>query len=334
MEIGNPLALYFTLAVAAAGLLFAHEILSTKKAMARFADSNVFSKVVRGYSQRRRILKRMFVLIALCLLVLAWAMPRIGRGMRIIRREGADVVIALDVSVSMYTEDVQPNRMEVAKRAVGTLISRLSEDRFALVGFAGAGFIHCPLTLDTGALMMFVDFLNPGVVPDQGTDIGDAITESLEALKVSSGRGKAIVLITDGEDHGGRLDDALKAAQAEGVRIYALGVGTPGGEPIPVRGRGGEVTAYKRDRADNVVVSRLDTGLLKRIAASTGGESHVLGLGDREITEVARSIEGIEKGLLEQRSFEDYAELFQIPLLLCFVVLLAEGFTGDRVRGA
>jgi Ca-activated chloride channel family protein len=334
MEIGNPLALYFLLVAVAGGLLFVYEIVSTKQAMATFADSAILSKVVKGYSRRRRILKRMLVVIALVLLVLGWAMPRVGRGTRIVKREGADVVIALDVSVSMYAEDVSPNRMEVAKRTVRTLISRLGEDRFALVGFAGEGFIHCPLTIDSGALAMFVDFLNPGVVPEQGTNIGSAITESLAALKTSSGRGKAIVLITDGEDHGHQLEEAIKMAQADGVRIYALGVGTPAGEPIPVRDRSGTVTSYKRDESDEVVVSRLDTALLKRIAGATGGESYTLGLGDKEIAKVARSIEGIEKGVLEQRTYEDYAEMFQIPLLLCFVLLVVEGFMGDKVRRA
>jgi Ca-activated chloride channel family protein len=334
METGNPLALYFILAAAAGAMLFVFEIISTKRAMERFADSGIFSKVVRGYSRRRRIVKRVLMVVALVLLILGWAMPRVGRGTRIIKREGADIVIALDVSVSMYAEDVSPNRMEVAKRAVRTLISRLGEDRFALVGFAGVGFIHCPLTIDSGALAMFVDFLNPGVVPDQGTNIGSAITESLAALKSSSGRGKAIVLITDGEDHGRELEDAIKTAQSDGVRIYTLGVGTPGGEPIPVRDRSGAVTSYKRDEGDDVVVSKLDTALLRRIARTTGGDSYTLGLGDKEIAKLARSIEEIEKGVLEQRSYEDYAELFQIPLLFCFLLLAAEGFIGDKVRRA
>jgi Ca-activated chloride channel family protein len=330
MEIGNPLALYFIIAAVVCGLLLVYEVISTKRRITEFARSDVLSKVLRGYSHRRRIIKRILLASAVILLIAAWAMPRVGRGVRTVKREGADIVIALDVSVSMLAEDIQPNRTEAAKAAVRTLISRLRHDRFALVGFAGASFINCPLTLDGGALDMFVDFLNPGTVADQGTDLGSAITTSIEALKSSSGRGKAIVLITDGEDHSGELEDAVKLAQDHDVRIYTLGVGTPSGEPIPIRDGSGSVTAYKRDNSDNVVVSKLDTDLLRRIARSTGGESFILGLGDREISKLARSIESIEKGLLEQRSFEDYAELFQIPLVLCLVLLVAEGFIGDR----
>jgi Ca-activated chloride channel family protein len=334
LETGNPAAVYFIAAAAVAGLLIVYEVVTTRKSMARFAASRVLPEVIMGYSHGRKLLKRVLLVAALALLIMAWAMPRVGRGMRIVKREGADIVVALDVSVSMNTEDVRPSRMEVAKGAIRSLISRLRHDRFALVGFAGSAFINCPLTLDSGALAMFVDFLNPGVISEQGTDIGAALEKSLEALRASTGRGKAIVLITDGEDHGQRLDDLIKQAQTDGVHIYALGIGTPAGEPIPIRDSGGNVTEYKRDEKDNVVVSKLDVRLLERIAQATGGRSYVLGLGDREISKLAGSLEEIEKGVLEQRSFEDYSELFQIPLVLCFILLAAESFVGDRMRNA
>ncbi len=330
MELGNPTALYFLALVGLAALLFVMEMAWTRRTLARFAGSSVMGKVLKDFSRRKRIIRRVLILMALLLLVLAWAMPRVGRGMRVIKREGADVVIALDVSVSMLAEDVSPSRMEVAKRAVNSLIARLEEDRFALVGFAGAGFVHCPLTTDAGALAMFVDFLNPGVVPEQGTSIGAAIGEGLKALESSAGRGRAIVIVTDGEDHVRDFDGLLKEAEARDVRIFTLGVGTPGGEPIPIRDRAGNVTSYKRDESDNVVVSRLNTDVLEEIARTTGGESYVLGLGDRAIAKIARAIEGMEKGLLEERTFESYLELFQIPLALCFALLLAEALVGER----
>jgi len=334
VEIGNPIAVYFIALVAGAAVLFIYETAWAKRALMQFASLDIVSKVLRGHSRRRRILRRLFVIAALLLLVLAWAMPRVGMGMRVVKREGADIVIALDVSVSMYAEDVSPNRVEVAKRAVRNLISRLEDDRFALVGFAGAGFIHCPLTLDGGALAMFVDFLNPGVVSEQGTDIGAAIRESLKALESSSGRGKAIVIVTDGEDHGRDLDEAIRMAQAGNVRVFTLGVGTPAGEPIPIRDRAGNITAYKRDDADNVVVSKLDTDALREIAQATGGDSYTLGLGDREISTLARSIKGMEKGVLQERTFESYLELFQVPLVICFALLLAEAFVGEKRQSA
>jgi len=332
MELGNPTANYFLSLAALVALLYALELHSSRKALERFAGSGVVGKIVKGFSRRRKILKRSLVVLALIFLILAWAMPRLGKGTRIVKREGADVVVALDVSTSMLAEDVSPNRMDVAKQAVINLILRLPDDRFALVGFAGASFIHCPLTLDKDALAMFVDFMNPGVVSQQGTNIGAAITESLKALESSSGRGKAIVLITDGEDHGSGSDAALDRAESEGIRIYTVGIGTPGGEPIPIRDAKGNIRAYKRDERDEVIVTRLNEGTLDRLAAATGGESFRLGGGEREITKLARAIEGLEKGVFEERAFEDYVELFPVQLLLCFVLLLAEAFVGDRVK--
>lgn len=333
MELGNPIALYFLALAAAGALLFIYEMAWAKRTMMIFADESTVGKVLKGFSRRRRVVRRALILAALALLVLAWAMPRVGRGMRVIKREGADIVVALDVSASMLTEDVSPSRMEVAKRAVNELIARLEEDRFALVGFAGTGFVHCPLTTDAGALAMFVDFLNPGVIPEQGTSIGAAITAGLKALQSSSGRGKAIIIVTDGEDHEQDFEGALREAEAQSVRIFTLGVGTPAGEPIPIRDSGGNVTSYKRDQSDNVVVSRLNTDVLEEIARATGGESYVLGLGDRAISKIAQAVGGMEKGVLEERTFESYLELFQVPLALCFMLLLAEAIVGERKPG-
>jgi Ca-activated chloride channel family protein len=332
LELGNPIALYFLGLVVLTAVLYALELTSSRRAIERFAGSGVVGKILRGYSRRRKIIKRCLVVFALLSLILAWAMPRAGRGTRVMKREGVDVAVALDMSTSMLAEDVRPNRMDVAKQALINLILRLPNDRFALVGFAGTGFIHCPLTLDKDALAMFVDFMNPGVVSEQGTNIGAAITESLKALESSSGRGKAIVLVTDGEDHGGGVDAALERAEAEGVRIYAVGVGTAGGEPIPIRDGRGNVRAYKRDERDEVIVTRLDQGMLDRLSGTTGGESYRLDAGERELSKLAKAIEGLEKGLFEERTFEDYIELFPVPLLLCFLLLVTEAFIGDRVK--
>lgn len=334
METGNNLAVYLAWLVLVAAGLFALEVASTRKALARFVSAGILPKIVKGYSRRRKIAKRAMIVACLGLLIFAWAMPRVGKGMRVVKREGADVVIALDLSASMMTQDVKPNRLEAAKRAAETLVSRLQGNRIALVGFADDGFIYCPLTLDESAISMFLDYLGPNVVVDQGTGLGNAVAKSLEALKISSGKGKAVVMITDGEDHGGVVEDAIKAAADQGVRVYTLGVGTESGEPIPVFDAKGNVSGYKRDRGDNVVVSRLNMSLLRQIATGTRGESLVLGSGEREIAKVAAGVQGIEKGVLEQRSFEHYVELFQIPLGLALLLLVGEGLVGEKRKDA
>jgi Ca-activated chloride channel family protein len=334
VEIGNHTALYLIWLAAAGALLFGLELLSARKSLARLVSAGVLEKVVKGYSPRRKVLKRALIVLALVMLMLAWAMPRVGQGVRVVKREGADVAIALDLSASMLTPDVKPSRIEVAKRAVETLSSRLSGNRLALVGFADDAFIYCPLTLDESALAMFADYLSPAVVGDQGTNLGRAIDEAVKALRISTGKGKAVVVITDGEDHGEDVEAAVKLAQAEGIRIYALGVGTEAGEPIPVLDARGNVAGYKRDRSDNVVVSKLDLGTLRELARATGGECLALGPGEREIARVVGAIQGIEKGVVEQRSFERYVELFQIPLAVSLLLLLGEGLVGERKRKA
>ncbi len=331
MEFGNPRAFYFMAAAAAAALILVHEILWSDRTIRRLVSREVFEKTVAGYSRRRKIVKRLLLVAVTVLIVAAWAMPRMGRGMRIVKREGSDVVIALDISASMYAEDVKPNRMEVAKRAMSSLVAQLADHRIALVAFAGDAFVHCPLTLDHGALIMFLDFLRPGLASDEGTDLGRAIEVSLEALETSE-KGKSIVLVTDGEDHGQGLDRALERARDLGVRIYAVGVGTEAGEPIPLKDAEGNVLDYKRDDGGDVVVSRMDRAALRRIGRETGGGAYVLSLGGREVSQVARAIASLEKGVLEERKFESYLELFQVPLGLGLLLLVVECFVGERVR--
>jgi Ca-activated chloride channel family protein len=330
LEIGNHVAFYFLAAAALCAVLFALELVSAARALGRLVAPGILAKVVKGYSRRRKIVKRALIVAALVLVVLALAMPRVGKGMKVVKREGADVVIAFDLSSSMLTEDVKPSRLEAARRAAETLVSRLAGNRIALVGFADDSFIYCPLTLDESALSMFLVYLSPGAVVDQGTNLRGALEESIKALKTSSGKGKAVVMITDGEDHSGQVEAAIDLAAKSGVRVYTLGVGTEQGEPIPVLDAKGGVSGYKRDRNDNVVVSRLNPQVLRQIARATGGETFVLGHGEREIAQIAGAIQGIEKGVLEQRSFEHYVELFQIPLGLALLVLLGEGFISER----
>jgi Ca-activated chloride channel family protein len=140
------------------------------------------------------------------------------------------------------------------------------------------------------------------------------------------------LVVTDGEDHGGGLKQSIERARAQGVRVFALGIGTPGGEPIPMRDAQGGIAKYKRDESDNVVVTKLNSGQLEEMARATGGEAYVLSRGYQEVGKLAKSIQKMEKGLLEERTFEDYLELFQVPLALCFLLLVGEAFIGDKVK--
>jgi Ca-activated chloride channel family protein len=331
MEFGNPTAFYFMVAAAVAAIVLLYEILWSDRTVHRLVSYEVFEKTVAGYSRRRKVVKRALLVSVIVLVVISWAMPRMGRGMRVVKREGSDVVIALDISSSMYAEDVKPNRLEVAKRGMSMLVSQLVDHRIALVGFAGDAFVHCPLTLDHGALVMFLDFLRPGLVSEQGTDISRAIDESLRALETSD-KGRSILLVTDGEDHGEGLDEAIERARERGVRIFVVGVGTEAGEPIPLKDAEGNVLDYKRDDRGDVVVSRMNPGTLRKLGRETGGEMFLLDPAGKEISRIARAIASLEKTVLEERSFESYLEFFQLPLGLGLLLLVIESFVGDRVR--
>jgi Ca-activated chloride channel family protein len=331
LEFGNPTAFYFMAAAALAAVILIYEVVWSDRAVHRLVSSEVFDKTVAGYSRKRKATKRALLVGVAGLIVLAWSMPRVGRGMRIVKREGSDLVIALDISASMYAEDVKPNRMEVAKREMAALVAQLVDHRIGLVGFAGDAFVHCPLTLDHAALVMFLDFLRPGLVSEQGTDISRAIEASLQALETSN-KSRSIVLVTDGEDHSRGLDDVIDRCRERDVRIFVVGVGTEAGEPIPLKDAGGDVLDYKRDEKGDVVVSRMNLGLLRRLGRETGGDTYVLGPGGREIGQVARAITSLEKDVLEERSFESYAEFFQVPLAIALVLLVLESFMAGRVR--
>ncbi len=328
-EFGNPKGWYFGILVIAVAFVFLYSGVANSRLLRKLGDAPLVRNLMINYSRSRQILKRIGLTLSLFLLVLGLCMPRIGQGVRMLKREGCDICIALDLSMSMLAEDVKPNRMEVAKQAIGRLVSLLPDDRFALVGFAGDAFIHCPLTPDHEAMLMFLDFLEPGVMPEQGTDIGRAIVVSLDALSKSMGKGKVIVLFTDGEDHGGGIDEALKIASSQGVRIFAVGLGSEAGEPIPIKDRDGRIVAYKHDAQGKVVISKLDRGLLAKIAESTGGEAFLMKGASGAVDRIAKSVNQIEHTLLEQRTFARYIELFQIPLGISLAILLLEVMIPD-----
>ncbi|MGQ9604342.1 MAG: VWA domain-containing protein [bacterium] len=329
LEFGNPGGRYFSIIVIAVALLMLYAEFVTSRLLRRLGDNPLVRNLLVNYSRSRHILKRIGLTLAISLLVFGLCMPRVGQGVRILKREGCDVCIALDLSMSMLAEDIKPNRIEAAKEAIGRLISLLPDDRFALVGFAGDAFIHCPLTPDHDAISMFLDFLEPGVMAEQGTDIGRAITVCLDALASGTGGGKAIVLFSDGEDHAKTIQDALRIAASQDVKILTVGVGSEVGEPIPVRDREGRIATYKRDSEDKVVISRLDKGLLTKIAESTGGEAFMMRGAGGTVDRIARSLSKIEDALLEQRTFLRYSELFQIPLGICLAILVLEVLVPD-----
>ncbi|MCK5513335.1 MAG: VWA domain-containing protein, partial [Deltaproteobacteria bacterium] len=198
--------------------------------------------------------------------IFALTRPQWGFHWEEIKRVGVDVMVAIDVSESMLAEDVKPNRLERAKREVIDLIEMMEGDRIGLIAFAGTSFVQCPLTLDYGACKMFLDYIDTDLIPVPGTAIAEAIRTSLKSFNKRERKSKALIIITDGEDHEGEPIDAAKEAKKEGIKIFTIGVGREGGAPIPLKdGSGG----FKKDRKGDMVITHLDEITLQKIALET-----------------------------------------------------------------
>ncbi len=317
----------------AAGMFFASR---RKAALREFAGGNRhYGLFAAGIGRNRRALKAVLLFSMVFFAILAAARPLWGGRQEPVTRSGNDVILVLDTSLSMACEDASPDRFRRAMLAAESLISRLPGDRIGLVTFSGAAVLNCPLTLDHGAVNMFMDAVDirSDLVP--GTALADALTVALQGFsrQDTAGRGKSIVLFTDGEDHEAGLDDFIADAGKRNLAVHAIGVGSLKGAPIPVTGEGGGISGFKTDRDDRVVTTRLDEKLLEDLARRTGGVYRRSTAGGEEIEDLADRIRGEEGGELGTVLRIRYEERFQLPLVLAFLALLIEILIPDNAAG-
>jgi Ca-activated chloride channel family protein len=233
---------------------------------ARFVDSSLLSRLVDPGVAKQRRAKSKLLIWGLLFLMIALTQPRWGFQWEDLKQRGVDIIVALDVSNSMRATDIKPSRLERAKHKVADLLRILRGDRVGLVAFAGTSFLHCPLTLDYQAAEMFLGALDTDLIPLQGTALGHAIETSIQAFSTVEKKSKAILLITDGEDHEGTVLKVLQRAQQEGVKIFVIGIGQEEGVPVPDPSGG-----FKRNRSGEIVLSKINEPLLKKIAVESGG---------------------------------------------------------------
>jgi Ca-activated chloride channel family protein len=290
-------------------------------------------KLAEGFSQKRRRWKHALVALAALFAVLAAARPQWGKKMELVRREGLDLIVAMDVSASMLAADMPPSRLAKAKSEVAGLMDLLKGDRIGLVVFSGDAYVQCPLTLDYAAAKMFLDNIDYGTVPKPGTNVGQAIRKATAAFVQKERKYKVLLLITDGEDteESDVLESAEEAKKA-GVIIYSIGVGTPAGEPIPLRNAAGQVTGYKRDEGGQVVMSRLDERTLQEIAVKTGGKYYRATAGELELEKIFDDISKMERKELTGRFMARWEERFGLFLLAAFALLGVEFLLNERRR--
>lgn len=269
-------------------------------------------RLAPGISTARPAIQSVLYAVGLALFALALAQPQCGSRSELTKRRGIDVIVALDASRSMLARDVQPSRLERAKLELSTLLDELKGDRVGIVVFAGDAFIQCPLTSDYAAAKMFLKAVDPEQMQQGGTNIGAALLLAKQLLD-NADRGakdRVVVLLSDGEDFSGEVSDATSALREAGIRVFAIGIGSESGEPIPLVNRSGEVTGYKKDVNGSTVLTRLDRAGLAAIAQATDGElfyePHTVAMRD-----VSERIDKLQKSELESRLTVRYDERFQ-----------------------
>ncbi len=331
MRFADPSFLWVLCAVPGLILFFAWALWRRAASLRRFADPAMLKRLSAGASLPRRVFKMALLATVIALLIVALARPQWGSRMELVQRKGLDIVIAVDVSLSMLAEDIRPNRLARSKQEIARFVDRLEGDRIGLVAFAGDAFLQTPLTSDYGAFRIFLDVLEPGLIDAPGTDLSRAMEAGLKAFPPGEGKYRVMVLLTDGEDHGGRALKVAEEAAKSGVVIYTVGIGSLAGVPIPVPSPGGQRT-FKRDRQGDIVATRLDPELLMQIARTTGGEFYHAQPGRFELLDVLKKINAMERRSLDAESVSRLEERHQLPLALAVGLLVLEMLVSDRRR--
>jgi Ca-activated chloride channel family protein len=318
------------LAVVAVTLLEIGAYRRRKQAVRFFAAPHLVASLTRGVSTLKRLLKAILLVAAVGLLFIALARPHLLDDWRDESRSGLDVLIAVDCSKSMLSEDVKPSRIERAKLAISDFVSRLPDNRLGLIAFAGDAFLQCPLTLDHDAFQNAVRELDTDTIPRPGTDIATAIDAAVDALRSQPANMKFMILITDGEDLEGRVLDAARNAAQAGLKIYPIGVGTANGAAIPERDEFGSMQ-YHHDLNGDVVESKLDERSLKQIADITGGAYFPLGQQGEGLDALYdRYIAPLPRQSLDERREKVRMERFEWPLGLAILLLMWQFMTNER----
>jgi Ca-activated chloride channel family protein len=303
-----------------------------RRRLARFAHAGTLSRIDRTRPSRRPLVRGVLAVAAVGLIFVALARPLFGESQREVAVRGLDLVLVVDLSRSMLAEDLAPSRLVVARSIASKLASELATDRIALVGFAGSAVVLCPLTLDRGALQLYLDALSPSIFEAQGSDVGAAIDEATRQLADSEATRRVVVLLSDGEDHVGAGAEAARRAAETGVTVYAVGLGTSEGAPIPLRDESGRVSGYQTRSDGQPVSTRIDEAVLTRIA-DEGGGLYVRASGFAEgVDRVVNALEEHDRGELAEALTVRKTERYRWPLTLAFLLALIEASLVDRRR--
>lgn len=300
-----------------------------KKSRNNFAEKELLSQLMPNYSLAKYRMKFLFFELAVLFLIIGIANPQIGTKLEEVKREGIEMVVAIDVSNSMKAQDLSPNRLERAKRAMLQLLEDLKSDRLGIIVFAGEAFTQLPITTDYSAAKLFLNTIDTDIVPTQGTAIGAAIELAMESFDYESPAAKALIIVTDGENH---EDDAIKAAEEakeKGIKVFTVGMGTPNGAPIPIIKRGRQL-GFRQDKDGNTVMSSLNEDMLGEIAYAGNGMYIRATNANAGLDKILSDLSGLEKAEYETQVYTDYEDRFQFFIGAAFLFLLLSMIISEK----
>lgn len=324
----EPAFLYLLLLIVPFVILWIVGSRKIGSAFRSFGDEKLLKGLRPDYSSSRPNIKMLFMLVAFVFIVITLARPQFGARLEETKKEGVEVIIALDVSNSMLAEDIQPNRLERAKQALSRLVETFTNDKVGLIVFAGNAYVQIPITTDYISAKMFLSTISPDIVPTQGTAIGSAINLAMNSFSTGDNRSKSMIIITDGENH---EDDAIalaKRAAEAGIVIHTIGIGSANGVPIQITTNG--TTDYLKDREGNTVITKLDETILQQIAMTTGGSYVRANNTNIGLEDIYNNIRNMEQQELGSTIYTEYNDQYQIFAAIALLFLIVEFFIMTR----
>lgn len=300
-----------------------------KRNLKKFCDANLLPFLNEKSSIFKKYFKLILILFAFSSMVVGLANPQLGTKLIEAKREGIDIVIALDISNSMLAEDVKPNRLERAKQVISKIIDNAKGDRIGLIVFAGYSYPQLPLTTDYSAIKMILNAVNPSIIPTQGTDIASAIELAIKSYNVNAEKEKVLIIITDGEYHEQDPIDITKEAVKNNFRIYTIGFGSLEGAPIPiVQGQG--ISGFMKNAEGEFILTKLDAETLEKIASYGNGKFFYASSGDINVEKLMNEFSSIQKEEFSSKIYSDFENQFQYLFILAFVLLLLETILSEN----
>lgn len=300
-----------------------------KRNMGRFASSIFFDIIMPDRSPARKNLKFIIFLFILIFLIIALARPQFGSKLEEVKREGIEMIIALDVSRSMLAEDIKPNRLERAKQAIVNLVNRMQDDKIGMIVFAGDAYTQLPITTDYISAKLFLTNINTEIVSKQGTAIASAIELGVKSFTQDQEASKVIIIISDGENHEGDAVEAAKKAKEKGVKIYTIGMGSPKGAPIPLSRRSGQ-GGFMKDRQGEVIISRMDPSMLREIAETGDGKFFRASTGNVGLNKLYSDLNDLNKSEIETKIYSAYEDQFHYFVAAAIILLLIYSLILER----